>query len=63
MDIEGEEFKVDQVEGKLVESVAKFAETQISPICSFWGGIIAQEIFKFTGKYTPIRQWLHHEYF
>jgi len=26
-----------------------------------FGGIIAQEIVKLTGKYTPIRQWLHYD--
>jgi len=40
-----------------------FACTQISPCCSFWGGIITQEIVKLTGKYTPLKQWLHHEFF
>jgi ubiquitin-activating enzyme E1 len=31
-------------------------------VCSFWGGIISQEIVKLTGKYKPLRQWLHHEF-
>tara|TARA_B110000285_G_scaffold232829_1_gene304937 strand:- start:771 stop:929 length:159 start_codon:yes stop_codon:yes gene_type:complete len=26
---------------------------------AFFGGIVAQEIVKFTGKYTPLKQWLH----
>lgn len=63
MEIEGEDFKVEKVDEKLVEHVAFFAETQISPVSSFWGGIITQEIVKLTGKYTPLRQWLHHEFF
>lgn len=46
-----------------IENVALFANTNLSPIASFWGGIVAQEIIKFTGKYTPLRQWLHHEIF
>jgi len=28
---------------------------------AFFGGIIAQEIVKYTGKYSPIRQWLHYD--
>ncbi len=63
MEIEGEDFKVASVDDKLVENVALYAETQISPCSSFWGGIITQEIVKLTGKYTPLRQWLHHEFF
>ena len=42
MEIEGEDFKVEQVDDKLVENVSHFADTQISPCNSFWGGIITQ---------------------
>lgn len=63
MEIEGEDFKVEKVDEQLVQNVAFFAETQISPVSSFWGGIITQEVVKMTGKYTPLRQWLHHEFF
>lgn len=63
MEIEGEDFKVENVDDKLIENVAFFAETQISPCNSFWGGIITQEIVKLTGKFTPLRQWLHHDFF
>ena len=42
LEIEGEDFKVASVDDKLVENVALYAETQISPVSSFWGGIITQ---------------------
>ena len=42
MDIEGEDFKVKSVDKNLVHNVAKYAIAQISPCCSFWGGIITQ---------------------
>ena len=61
MDIEGE-FKVDKVDETVVTNIALYADTQISPCCSFWGGIITQEIVKVTGKYSPLRQWLHHDF-
>lgn len=60
IDEEGFEFNVEETDEKLVKNVAFFADTQISPCCSFWGGIITQEIVKLTGKYGPLRQWLHH---
>ena len=63
MEIEGEDFKVESVDEKLVENIALYGDAQISPVSSFWGGIITQEIVKLTGKYTPLRQWLHHEFF
>lgn len=56
-------IKVDEVNEDVVKNVARFARAQISPLASFWGGIIAQEIVKYTGKYQPLRQWLHHECF
>lgn len=42
MQIEGEDFKVEKVDEKLIDNVSFFARTQISPITSFWGGIITQ---------------------
>lgn len=63
MEIEGENFQVESVDENLIKNVARYAQTQISPTCSFWGGIITQEVVKLTGKYGPLRQWLHHEFF
>ena len=30
---------------------------------SFFGGVVAQETVKFTGKYSPLKQWLHYDIF
>ena len=56
-------FSVDEVDETVVRTVSLYARAQVSPIASFWGGIMAQEIVKFTGKYTPIQQWLHVDFF
>ena len=48
---------------KVVANVARFARAQIAPVCAFLGGVVAQEIVKFTGKYTPIDQWLWFDFF
>jgi ubiquitin-activating enzyme E1 len=32
-------------------------------MAAFFGGIIAQEIVKYTGKYSPLKQWLHYDIF
>jgi ubiquitin-activating enzyme E1 len=29
------------------------------PLSAFFGGVVAQEVVKFTGKYSPLKQWLH----
>ena len=48
---------------KIILNLAKLAKSEISPICSFLGGIAAQEIIKFTGKFTLINQWFWFEFF
>ena len=48
---------------KIILNLAKLAKSEISPICSFLGGMAAQEIIKFTGKFTPINQWFWFEFF
>lgn len=35
-----------------------WVRAEISPLSSFLGGVSAQEILKFTGKYSPIHQWI-----
>jgi ubiquitin-activating enzyme E1 len=32
-------------------------------MAAFLGGITAQEIVKFTGKYSPLKQWLYYDIF
>ena len=32
-------------------------------MAAFFGGIVAQEIVKYTGKYSPLKQWLHYDIF
>jgi len=48
---------------EVVLNVARWAKAQISPVCAFLGGVVAQEIVKYTGKYTPISQWLWFDFF
>ena len=33
-------------------NVESWARAKISPVCDFLGGIVSQEIIKFTGKFT-----------
>lgn len=54
-------FRLEEVQEDLIKNVAQFAETETAPFSSFWGGIAAQEVVKFTGKFTPLRQWLHYQ--
>jgi ubiquitin-activating enzyme E1 len=46
---------VEKLEDSIVSKAASFATCSLVPQCAFFGGIIAQEIVKFTGKYTPLK--------
>jgi ubiquitin-activating enzyme E1 len=47
----------------VVKNVARYAVNEIVPMTAFFGGILAQEIVKYTGKYSPLKQWLHYDIF
>ena len=55
--------EIQEFDEKIVLNVARWASANIQPICGFFGGIIAQEIIKATGKYIPIDQWFIHDFF
>ncbi|KPI85453.1 putative ubiquitin-activating enzyme e1 [Leptomonas seymouri] len=44
---------------KAVLQEALLAEAELQPLASFFGAVVAQEIVKITGKYSPIHQWFH----
>lgn len=52
-----------KIDTKLLKYILAFWNLEIAPVTAFWGGIVAQEIVKFTGKYSPINQWLIHEFY
>jgi len=58
-----EALSVDEVDKDVVKNVALFARCMICPMASFMGGVIAQEVVKFTGKYTPLHQCLYFDMF
>lgn len=43
--------------------LCKYSKAQISPLAAFFGGVVAQEIVKYIGKYNPLKQWLHYDIF
>ena len=48
----------DELFENTIKHLSFWSRIEISPITSFLGGIMAQEIVKSTGKYIPIKQWL-----
>jgi ubiquitin-activating enzyme E1 len=39
----------------VVRNAVSFAKACISPLSAFFGGVVAQEIVKYTGKYSPMK--------
>lgn len=52
-----------EINSKIVKNVSYFARTQITTNSSFIGGIVGQEIIKYTGKFSPLFQFLHFDSF
>ena len=50
--------EIQEYDEKVVLNVIRWSRAEICPITGFFGGIIAHEIIKATGKYEPIDQWL-----
>ena len=52
-------LSLEEVEESVVTSLALHAAIDFQPLAAFFGGVVAQEVVKFTGKYQPLKQWLH----
>ena len=57
------EFNKNNFEQKKIFNLSKWLKSEISPVCSFFGGIVSQEIIKFTGKYIPINQFYWYDFY
>lgn len=56
-------ISIKKIDEEIVFNVSNYARAQITTSASFIGGVVAQEIIKFTGKFTPIYQWLYFDTF
>lgn len=54
---------VDSVEESVVRHVVNYASCDFGPLICFTGGIIAQEVVKYTGKFHPLHQNLYFDMF
>ena len=58
-----EGLNLGEIDEKVVHDACAYSRACISPMAAFFGGVVAQEIVKFTGKYSPLKQWLHYDIF
>mmetsp|Transcript_16633 Transcript_16633/g.19940 ORF Transcript_16633/g.19940 Transcript_16633/m.19940 type:complete len:864 (+) Transcript_16633:406-2997(+) len=56
---EDKKFCVEELDDEVVSTLSRFAECRFQPLCCFFGGVVAQEVIKLTGKFTPLQQWMH----
>jgi len=56
-------LNVEKVDEECVKNVAAYSRCSIVSMTAFFGGIVAQEIVKFTGKFSPIKQMIHYDVF
>ena len=52
----------DSIFEETIRHLSAWARAEICPISSFLGGVTAQEVIKYSGKYKPIHQWLYCEF-
>lgn len=50
---------VDELNEDSIRTEALIAQVELQPLASFFGSVVAQEVVKISGKYTPIHQWFH----
>jgi len=60
---ENQQHTVEEVEEEVVKNTAAYCTSSLTSMSAFLGGFVAQEIVKFTGKYTPLKQWFHYDVF
>jgi ubiquitin-activating enzyme E1 len=54
---------IEEIDEKVIKNASAYSKACLSPLAAFFGGVVAQEIVKFTGKYSPLKQWLHYDIF
>jgi ubiquitin-activating enzyme E1 len=43
------------------KAIFKYCKLSLSPFCTYLGGIIAQEVLKYSGLFLPLNQWYHYD--
>lgn len=54
---------LEEFDETIAKRMALYAQAELGGISTFVGGIIAQEVVKKFGKFTPIDQWIQLDYF
>ena len=56
-------INLSKIDKPYLENIFKFCKFNFTPLISFLGGIISEEVIKFTGIYKPPNQWIYFNFF
>ena len=57
-----ESSELKEFDEEIANNLCLYLRAELPPIVSFLGGVVAQEIIKITGKFTPFNQWFEFEF-
>ena len=61
-DIYDETSELKEFDEEMASNLCLYLKTELPPITSFLGGVVAQEAIKLTGRFTPFNQWFEFEF-
>ena len=61
-DIYDETSEPKEFDAEMSKNLCLYLKYEIPPITSFFGGVVAQEAIKLTGRFTPFNQWFEFEF-
>ncbi|OMJ71042.1 hypothetical protein SteCoe_30842 [Stentor coeruleus] len=53
---------VEEIDKTLLYKISHNARWQLAVFSAYWGGLLCSEVIKFTGKYTPLTQWMNYDW-
>ena len=56
-------INLSKIDKPFLEIIFKFCKFNFTPFTVFLGGIVAEEVIKFTGLFKPVSQWVYFNFF
>ena len=62
-DLYDEDSEQKEFDEEMAKNLCLYLRAELPPIVSFLGGVVAQEVIKITGKFSPFNQWFEFEFY
>ena len=56
-------INLSKIDKPFLENIFKFCKFNFTPLTNFLGGIVAEEVIKYTGIFKPPNQWVYFNFF